>query len=98
MNPTEQLAQIQIALHRLRGGEGGPAQFSTACRDQAALLAALPPKYGEVLHNLLDRLEASALFAEESCSFSQSDLTESLQFWIDKATQQLAAARGATGG
>ena len=49
------------------------------------MLAALPPRYGEVLLGLLDRLESSALFSEESCSFSQKDLLDSLQMWVDKA-------------
>jgi hypothetical protein len=47
-----------------------------------------------VLHALLDRLESSALFAEESCSFSQTDLLDSLQLWLDKAQLQLEKERG----
>jgi hypothetical protein len=38
---------------------------------------------------LIDRLESSALFSEESCSFSQVDLLDSLAMWLDKAEQQL---------
>ena len=45
-----------------------------------------------VLHDLLDRLESSALFSEESCSFSQRDLLDNLQTWIDKARGQLTPA------
>jgi hypothetical protein len=41
-----------------------------------------------VLLNLLDRLESSALFSEESCSFSQKDLLDNLQVWVDKARGQ----------
>ena len=58
-------------------------------RSDAALLL-LPEKFGVVLGNLLDRLEASALFSEESCSFSQKDLFDSLQMWADKARGRLA--------
>lgn len=58
------------------------------------LLAALPPRYAEVLFKLLDRLESSALFAEESCSFSQHDLVDSLHHWINKAQEQLAKRLG----
>ena len=47
---------------------------------------------GEVLNQLLDRLESSALFSEESCSFSQRDLLDSLQTWLDKARGQLSQA------
>ena len=39
---------------------------------------------------LLDRLEAGALFSEESCSFSQKDLLDSLQLWADKARAKLS--------
>jgi hypothetical protein len=55
-------------------------------RSDAALLA-LPDKFGVVLGNLLDRLESIALFSEESCSFSQKDLLDSLQMWLEKAQQ-----------
>ena len=40
------------------------------------------------LHNSGD----SAVFSEESCSFSQRDLLGSLQMWVDKAQGQLALA------
>ena len=55
------------------------------------LLAALPPRYGEVLLGLLDRLEAGALFTEESCSFSHQALVDQLQQWADKARAALVA-------
>jgi hypothetical protein len=55
-------------------------------RSDAALLA-LPEKFSVVLGNLLDRLESSALFSEESCSFSQKDLLDSLQMWLERAQQ-----------
>ncbi|WP_090141088.1 hypothetical protein [Limnohabitans sp. DM1] len=50
----------------------------------------LPDKFGDVLANLLDRIEASALFSEESCSFSQKDLFDSLHLWANKARSRLA--------
>ncbi|PUE31544.1 hypothetical protein [Limnohabitans sp. Jir72] len=58
-------------------------------RNDAALLG-LPDKFGVVLGNLLDRLESSALFSEESCSFSQKDLLDSLLVWADKARASIA--------
>mgnify|MGYP000299482022 CR=1 FL=1 len=64
------------------------AQLSQHWRAAAATLP-LPARYGEVLGNVLDRLEAGALFSEESCSFSQKDLLESLQLWADKASAAL---------
>nr|WP_050784215.1 hypothetical protein [Acidovorax delafieldii] len=71
---------------------GNATLLSAVAREQAQLLAALPPRYGEVLLGLLDRLESSALFSEESCSFSQKDLLDSLQMWVDKARGALQRA------
>lgn len=85
------LTPLQAEFDTLRRGATGPAAFSRLARAQTGLLDSLPPRYTEVLHNLLDRLESSALFAEESCSFSQKDLLDSLQLWLDKAAQQLPA-------
>ncbi|MDP3700075.1 MAG: hypothetical protein Q8R72_04140 [Hylemonella sp.] len=83
------LAPLQTGLDALRCGKSTPAAFSQMARAQGELLAALPPRYGEVLLGLLDRLESSALFAEESCSFSQQALLDNLQLWLDKTAQQL---------
>jgi len=66
--------------------------FSAAARAQDDLLQALPPPFTPVWHQLLDRLESSALFSEESCSFSQGDLLDSLALWLDKAELRLAPA------
>ncbi len=84
------LTPLQAEFDALRRGSSSPATFSQRARAETELLGALPPRYAEVLHGLLDRLESSALFAEESCSFSQTDLLDSLQLWLDKAAQQLA--------
>lgn len=81
---------IQSDLERLRGGQLGVQDFSSRLRGHEALLATLPERYRAVLADLLDRLESSALFSEESCSFSQSGLLDNLQLWIDKARAQLA--------
>ncbi|HEY1102579.1 MAG TPA: hypothetical protein VGE70_04060 [Burkholderiaceae bacterium] len=91
MTASDQLHTLRRALDGLRAGNGTVSAFSTTARQQAALIAALPPRYGEVLLQLLDRLESSALFSEESCSFSQKELFDSLQFWLDKAGGQLPA-------
>jgi hypothetical protein len=70
----------------------GAQAFAAAARQEQALIATLPPRFAEVLNGLLERLEASALFTEESCSFSQHALTDNLQLWIDKARERLTAA------
>jgi hypothetical protein len=84
-----QHAVISQALAQLRQGELGMAAFSGLAQSQTALIATLPARYGEVLEQLLNRLESSALFTEESCSFSQADLLDSAQLWLDKAHLEL---------
>ena len=84
----EILAHMQQALSACGRGELPIAQLSAQWRSSSANLP-LPPRYSEVLGNLLDRIEASALFSEESCSFSQKDLLSGLQVWADKAGQTL---------
>ena len=81
---------VQDALNAFSQGSLTASALSHTARAQTDLLAALPPRYAEVLHGLLDRLESSALFSEESCSFSQKDLVASLQLWVDKARAVLA--------
>lgn len=87
-----QLTTFTQALQAFERGDHTAATLSTLAREQTTLLAALPPRYGEVLLNLLDRLESSALFSEESCSFSQKDLVANLGMWAEKARAALAAA------
>jgi len=91
MSATTQLDTIASGIAALQCGNGSVTTLSTAARASDELLGALPPLYGEVLLNLLDRLESSALFSEESCSFSQKDLLDNLQVWVDKARGQLVS-------
>jgi len=84
-----QLHTMQHALSQLRTDQIRPGEFAQVARQQHELVAALPPKFGEVLNGLLDRLESGALFDAESCSFSQSGLHDSLQMWLDKAQERL---------
>ena len=82
------LVQMQHSLSACERGELPIAQLTAQWRNAAATLP-LPPRYGEVLGDLLDRIEAGALFSEESCSFSQKDLLSGLQVWVGKAEQTL---------
>ena len=92
MNAAPQLDAIGARIDALRNGRGeSVTALSNEARASSELLAALPPRYGEVLLNPLDRLESSALFSEESCSFSQKDLLDNLQVWVDKARAQLTS-------
>lgn len=84
MSMQPALDAMQAALDALRTGRIGVPAFSTQVRGLAEQLG-LPERYSQVLNDLLDRLESSALFSEESCSFSQSGLLDNLQLWIDKA-------------
>ena len=89
MSAHHQFAAASSAFAQLRLGEIRISEFSDGVRRQAALLTALPSRYAEVLLQLLDRLESAALFSEESCSFSQKELFDSLQLWFDMASTQL---------
>lgn len=90
MTPLHQLDALTTLFEDLRSGSLPPHEFSRLARLSEALLSALPPAFSEVLGQLLDRLESSALFSEESCSFSQQGLIDHLQVWIDKARSRLA--------
>ncbi len=85
------LEHLQQQLDALRQGHCHLRDYLSGSRQQDALMQALPPVFGEVWHNLLDRLESASLFAEESCSFSQKDLLDSMQLWLDKAALRLKA-------
>lgn len=76
------LAQALTAYEhdRLSGGA-----LCTAFRGAAAVWPALPPKFLPVLEQLLQPLESSALFSEESCAFSRHDLAASLRQWLQAA-------------
>jgi hypothetical protein len=94
-DPLLNLTALQQQLDAFRAGQLALARFVEASRQVPhSLLNDLPPAFSDVWHNLLDRLESSALFAEESCSFSQKDLVDSLQLWLDKARQRLQAPVG----
>jgi hypothetical protein len=84
------LAAMEEALQATRSDAMPAAALCARLREQSTALACLPPRYAEVLEQLADRLEAGALFTEESCSFSQRDLLDGLQAWIDKARARLA--------
>ena len=89
---SAQLTTLAQALQAFERGDHTAATLSTLARQQTTLLATLPPRYSEVLLNLLDRLESSALFSEESCSFSQKDLVANLTMWVEKAQGTLNAS------
>jgi hypothetical protein len=92
MSATVALATLRIALTDLRNNARTDHAFVQTARSQEALFQALPPKFEEVWLGLVDRLESSALFSEESCSFSQTDLLDNLALVLDKAEAKLTAS------
>jgi len=86
--PTVNL--LRDSLEALKSKRMSLSEFCQTWRGQQALLAALPERYGQVMEDLLGRMEAGSLFTEESCSFSQDDLQANLSVWLDKASQTLA--------
>lgn len=91
MSHDHTLQSLRQALDDLRHKRVALNAFCQTWRAQTALLAALPPRYAQVMEDLLGRMEAGSLFTEESCSFSQEDLQANLGAWLDKATQTIAA-------
>lgn len=89
-----QLDNLRADLQQLAGQRISNHAFSAAARAQGELLQSLPPRYGEVLLGLLDRLEAGATFTDEGCccSFSHGALVESVGQWVARAGQALDAA------
>ena len=82
---------LQQALDDARAGRCTTAELVTRWRGHSAALTGLPPVFAQALDQLLLPLESGSLFTEESCSFSQHDLFDNLQVWLDKAKARLAA-------
>ena len=87
MNPDT----LATSIAAFRNGTLQADQLASTWRAAAATWPGLPPRYAAVLEKLLAPLEASALFSEESCSFSRTDLADSLAQWLQHAR---AAAPG----
>ena len=80
---------LSKALDQMRSGQCTTHDLTARAADAADLRAALPERFETVLGDLLDRLSASALFGDESCSFSQKDLLDGLQSWLAHARLRL---------
>ena len=89
--PSRALAQLRASLAQWQQGSLGSHALVASWRSHAGVLSQLPPKYKTVFDNLLLRVESSALFTEESCSFSAQDLSASLATWLDKAEATLVS-------
>jgi hypothetical protein len=91
MSHESALQSMRSTLAELRQKQISVAEFCSLWRAQHSLLNALPPRFAEVMDDLLSRLESGSLFTEESCSFSQADLHAPLSMWLDKANERLQA-------
>ncbi len=89
---SAQIQQLQALLAQATEGRRPTQELIATARRSTALTQALPAKFDPVLQDILDRLESSALFTEESCSFSQRDLLDALGTWLRKAQLALPAA------
>ncbi|MGO4328403.1 hypothetical protein AB4Z48_17440 [Cupriavidus sp. 2TAF22] len=78
------LAGMRAALEQHLGGSLGADALVRAWREAAPALT-LPPVFGQAMEELLRRLEMSAVFAQDSCSFSSSAVTDQMKRWLDKA-------------
>lgn len=78
---------LRAAVTTLRENSAAATPLNSAETD--ALLAALPPAFTTVWSDLLNRLESGAMFNEDSCSFSQSQVLDSMALWLDKAEARL---------
>lgn len=87
--PIPNIAALEASVKSLRDKESGVAQFCVLWRSQDGLLGLLPPRFREVMEDLLGRLESGSAFSEESCSYSQGDLLAALEDWLAKAKARL---------
>ena len=78
---------LDTLLIDFRSGELDATALAHGFCDTAAHWPGLPERYSQVLGQLLMQVESSALFTEESCSFSRGDLSDALGQWLAKARQ-----------
>lgn len=84
MNNT--LSLIPLSLEAFAEGAISLDDLARALRDAAQEHEPpLPDRYLDVLERLLNQLESSALFSEESCSFSRTDMIAALVEWLARA-------------
>lgn len=88
-----ELQGLLTSLQQAHRGELALARLVPVFRSQTDLLQSLPPAFGPALEGILSRIEAGALFTEESCSFSQGDLMAALDVWLQKADLRLDQAK-----
>ncbi|WP_423193307.1 hypothetical protein [Cupriavidus sp. H18C2] len=78
------LAVMRQALDAHVAGTLPVGELIARWRASAASLS-LPPAFGQVMEELLRRMEMSAAFAQDSRSFSSTAVTDQLAKWLEKA-------------
>lgn len=82
----DRLSALEPTLTAYQQGQLPLAALASQWREAVrAHQPPLPERYGQVLERLLSQLESSALFTEESCSFSQADMMGALADWLQRA-------------
>jgi hypothetical protein len=92
VDSVESLDALRRATNALRAGEIDVRLFAQTVNESASIIAALPPAYERAMTDIVIRLESSAPFAGESCSFNPTDLFDALDVWLTKAQAKLAAS------
>jgi exonuclease VII small subunit len=91
MSTATSMRALEACIERLGNGQLPLSEGLPQIRTHYQVLAgALPEPFQTVLDDILDRMESGALFTEESCSFSQSQLQAQLELWLEKAVQKLS--------
>lgn len=85
---TDTIKSLYESLDAWKIGQKTTAELTNQFRSfyQAS---GLPDKYGTALEGILERIESSSLFTEESCSFSQKDLVDALIYWLERSELKL---------
>jgi len=83
---TDRLSALPVTLQAFACGDLSVTDLTRVWRDAAEThQPTLPQRYVDVLERLLSQVESSALFNEESCSFSRADIIAALADWLRKA-------------
>jgi len=80
------LARMRAALDDHLAGKLGATALVSTWREAATGLT-LPPVFGQAMDELLRRMEMAAVFAQDSCSFSSTAITDQLGRWLEKAAK-----------
>jgi hypothetical protein len=77
--------QLRGRAAELRAGACDARAFAQAVYDATPMIGSLPPAYERAFAEIVTRLESAALFGNESCSFSHSELYDALDTVLEKA-------------